>query len=107
VLEALRVVKVNVSIHAFVQDSYDFDAMATCTSKEDYVTALREFSIAFSNIVSTCRDLRGFGESTEGIKQFIDVGVTLCLSPVLQRKFGDLSQVSICCDRKSESLHPC
>ena len=97
----------NFSIHTFVQDTYNFDAVAIRTSKEDHVTALREFSIAFSNIFSGCRDLGSFGESAEGIEQLTDVGVTLWLSPVLQRVFSNLSQVSICRDRKSESFHPC
>jgi len=97
----------SVGIHTFVQDTYNFDAVAIRTSKEDHVTALREFSIAFSNIVSGCRDLGGFGESAERIKQLTDVGVTLWLSPVLQRVFSNLSQVSVCRDRKSESFHPC
>lgn len=90
-----------------MQDTYDFDVMAIRTTKEDHVTALRKFSIAFSNIVSGCRDLGSFGESAEGIKQPTDVGVTLWLSPVSQRVFSDLSQVSICRDRKSESFHLC
>ena len=97
----------NVSILTFVQDTYNFDSMAIRTSKKDHVTALRKFSIAFSNIVSSCRNLGSFGESAEGIKQLTDVGVTLWPSPVLQRVFSNLSQVSICCDRKSESFHPC
>jgi len=97
----------SVGIHTFVQDTYDFDAVAIRISKEDHVTALRKFSIAFSNIVSGCRDLGSFGESAEGIKQRTDVGVTLWPSPVLQRVFSNLSQVSICRDRKPESFHPC
>lgn len=97
----------SVSIHPFVQNTYDFDAMAIGTSKEDHVTALREFSIAFSDIFGAFRDLRGFGESAEGIKQLTDVGVTLWLPPMLQRVFSNLSQVSICCDRKPESFHLC
>jgi len=90
-----------------VQDTYNFDVIAIGTSEENYVTALRKFSIAFSNIISACRDLRSFGESAERIKQLSDVGVTLWLSPVLQSVFSNLSQVSICRDRKSESFHPC
>lgn len=90
-----------------MQDTYNFDVRAIGTSKKDHVTALREFSIAFSNIISAFRDLGSFGEPAEGIKQLTDVGVTLWLSPVLQRVFSNLSQVGICRDRKSESFHPC
>ena len=72
----------SVGIHTFVQDTYNFDAVAIGISKEDHVTALREFSRAFSNIVSGCREPGSFGESAEGVKQLTDSGVTLWLSPV-------------------------
>jgi hypothetical protein len=95
----------SVSIHAFVQDTDDFDAMGIRASKENDVTALGELSVAFSNVVGVARDLWGFGESVEGVKQLADVGVTLWLAPLSQCVFRDLFQVRICHDGKSESLH--
>jgi hypothetical protein len=98
---------VSASVHAFVQYPNDFDAIDFRLSEEYHMATLRKLSIAFSNSVNSRGYLWSLRKATKGSEQLANVGVTLCLPPMLQRVRSNLPHVSVSCRGKSESSHPC
>lgn len=94
-------------IHSFVQYPDDLDTMGIGCSKENYVTALRKLPVPVSNGVSANRNFGGISQTSEGIEQFRNVGITLGFPPLLQWLLGKFPQVSVSCGRKLESTHSC
>ncbi len=97
----------SVFIHTFMQYTYYFNAVGIRVPEENYVAALRKFSVARSNAFGSRCDFGSIRKTTKRIEQFTDIGVTLRLSPMLRGVFCYFSQISICCGRKSEFFHPC
>ena len=95
----------SLSVHPFVQNSDDFDAMYVGSSEEDYMTPLWELSVPLSNRVSARCNLGRLREAFEGIKQLSNISISLSLTPLFQRMLRDLSQICIRCPRNPECSH--
>ena len=96
-----------VRIHSLMQHADNLYPLCCRCAKEDDVTALWKFSIAWADCVDALGYIRGFCEAFKRIKKFPDIGVALIGSPHLHCVGSDVSEIRIRCGRNPVAFHWC